>query len=263
LAGREWIEECKHRAHSRYDIIPRTKLREIFDKVYDVLTGAPLNRHSRRAHAQQLALLFIVLAMGALHNLELPPDDHTAEEYLALSRDALDAGDFMINNTIAGVQTLSIMAHYHLETEKGRNGDSAWPLWGLAMRIMQAMGLHRDGQRWNLTPELVEERRRIFWETHSAEIFQANCFSRPCSIPAEFIDTRYPVKHNGRNLEGETRDYGTLKFQLCQISKESVCAHLRPGPDCRGKLTGSILYLALTVNPTIPLPTPDSLYKRM
>ena len=25
------------------------------------------------------------------------------------------------------------------ETEKGRNGDSAWPIWGLAMRIMQAV----------------------------------------------------------------------------------------------------------------------------
>lgn len=74
--------------------------------MYDVLTGGPLDRQSRRAHAQKLALLFIVLAMGALHNLELPPDDHSAEEYLALSRDALEAGDFMINNTMAGVQTL-------------------------------------------------------------------------------------------------------------------------------------------------------------
>ena len=25
------------------------------------------------------------------------------------------------------------------ETDKGRNGDAAWPLWGLAMRIMQAV----------------------------------------------------------------------------------------------------------------------------
>lgn len=66
------------------------------------------------------------------------------------------------------------MAHYHLyvliplaavklidgrETERGRNGDSAWPLWGLAMRIIQAMGLHRDGQRWDLPVAAVEERR--------------------------------------------------------------------------------------------------------
>jgi hypothetical protein len=63
------------------------------------------------------------------------------------------------------------MGHYQLETEIGRNGDSAWPLWGLAMRLCQAvrppsdgpangqMGLHRDGAKWNLPAETVEERR--------------------------------------------------------------------------------------------------------
>lgn len=30
------------------------------------------------------------------------------------------------------------------ETDKGRNGDSAWTLWGLAMRIVQAVGTSRD-----------------------------------------------------------------------------------------------------------------------
>lgn len=71
-----------------------------------MLTGGRLDRSSRRAHAQKLALLFAVLAMGALHNLELPPDDHSAEEYVSLARDALEAGDFVVHNTIAGVQTL-------------------------------------------------------------------------------------------------------------------------------------------------------------
>lgn len=31
------------------------------------------------------------------------------------------------------------MAHYYLETESGRNGDSAWPLWGLAMSLVVAV----------------------------------------------------------------------------------------------------------------------------
>jgi hypothetical protein len=54
------------------------------------------------------------------------------------------------------------MPAWHLqerETEEGRNGDPAWPLWGLAMRIAQAMGLHRDGESWGLPPEVIEERR--------------------------------------------------------------------------------------------------------
>lgn len=65
------------------------------------------------------------------------------------------------------------------------------------------MGLHRDGARWNLEPDLVEQRRsviswfdfcavvdvqifsRVFWECHSADIFQANCNSRP--LVTQFI----------------------------------------------------------------------------
>lgn len=54
------------------------------------------------------------------------------------------------------------------------------------------MGLHRDGARWNLPLEVVEERRKVFWECNAADVFQvclqrgttpdvqqAHCFSRP------------------------------------------------------------------------------------
>lgn len=43
--------------------------------------------------------------------------------------------------------------------DSGRNGDAAWPLWGLVIRTVQAMGLHRDGRRWNLPDADIEERR--------------------------------------------------------------------------------------------------------
>lgn len=41
------------------------------------------------------------------------------------------------------------------------------------------MGMHRDGTRWNLPQEVVEERRKVFWECNAADTFQAHCFSRP------------------------------------------------------------------------------------
>ena len=66
------------------------------------------------------------------------------------------------------------MAHMHLESDKGRRGDSAWPLWGLVMRLVQAMGMHRDGTRRNLPQDVIEERRKVFWECNAADIFQAH-----------------------------------------------------------------------------------------
>ena len=62
--------------------------------------------------------------------------------------------------------------------------------------LTQQMGLHRDGSKWGLPAEVVEQRRyvipwsqlstqtilkisRVFWECSAQDIFQANCSSRP------------------------------------------------------------------------------------
>ncbi|WVR05530.1 hypothetical protein IAU60_002548 [Kwoniella sp. DSM 27419] len=195
-----------------YDIAPLETLQPIFQRIYSIQHSLP-SQASFKVIPSELALLFIVFAMGALHNLELPPNDPSAEDFCSLAKSCLVKGDFMANTTVAGVQTLHIMAHYVLETEKGRNGDSAWPLWGLATRLIQAMGLHRDGARWNLTEEVVEERRRVMWESYSADIFQANCFSRPASMSLDYIDTALPAEP-----ASAPHGYFRLKFELARIS---------------------------------------------
>ncbi|OWZ37418.1 hypothetical protein C347_00109 [Cryptococcus neoformans AD2-60a] len=213
-----------------YNVVPRHTFQPIFDRAYRREMSV-----NRKVVAQELALLYIILATGALHNLELPPNDPIAEEYLTLSKICLAKGEFMVHCTTIGIMALHVMAHFHLETEKGRNGDSAWPLWGLAMRLIQGMGLHRDGARWNLTPEIVEERRRVFWESHAADVLQANCFSRPSSIPPDYIDTRFPSEDPEfiiptQEVQNQEKGFWTLKFELVNIS-------------------GAILDLAMKVDP--------------
>ncbi|WWC67436.1 uncharacterized protein I206_101344 [Kwoniella pini CBS 10737] len=195
-----------------HDTAPRKFFEPIFDRIFQSIS----NKSYRSVHPQQLALLFAILAMGTLQNLELPPNDPTANEYLSLAKGCLTKGDFLNNNTIAGVQTLIIMAHYLLETEKGRNGDSAWPLWGLAMRIIVAMGLHRDGARWNLPTDVVEERRQVFWAAYAIEILQANCFSRPTSLALQYIDTAFPIGPS--DYPEGSKSYQTKRFELIQLS---------------------------------------------
>lgn len=36
------------------------------------------------------------------------------------------------------------------------------------------MGIHRDGEKWSLPREIVEERRKVFWELNAADIFQVS-----------------------------------------------------------------------------------------
>ncbi|ORY30182.1 fungal-specific transcription factor domain-domain-containing protein [Naematelia encephala] len=202
-----------------YNIAPRNVLQPIIDRLYRQLSLHGFTMPAEVSH-QQLALVFAILAMGSLHNLEVAPNDSCAVEYLALSKLCLTKGNFMTHNTLAGVQTIHIMGHIQLETEHGRGGDAVWPLWGMAMRFSHAMGLHRDGARWNLPIEVVEERRLVFWQTYAADVFQANCFSRPSSIDPRYIDAAFPREPVGVRYSNDVdnRGFFTLKYELSKIS---------------------------------------------
>jgi hypothetical protein len=162
----------------RHNVIPRRDLDYLLVKVYSYVE-TPYTTTDRKVNHHELGLVFAILAMGTLHNLELEANDPLATEYMDLAKRSLTRGNFLQHNTIAALQTLHVIAHVHLETEGGKNGDSAWPLWGLSMRLVLAMGLHRDGYRWGLSPEVVQERRLVYWQCQSTDVMQANCFSRP------------------------------------------------------------------------------------
>ncbi|OWZ45798.1 hypothetical protein C361_02913 [Cryptococcus neoformans Tu259-1] len=215
-----------------FEIVSRSTLQQILQQAYSYVRNRTLGQ-SLKVHPQELALLFIVFAMGARYSLESTLDEAPDLEYLPLAQACLAKGDFMAHNTLAGVQALVIMAFYNLEAEDGRSGDSAWPLFGLAMRIIQAMGLHRDGQRWGLPDHIIEERRRIFWESYSADIFQANCFSRPNSIYPEYVDTAFPAeRYIEDGLEPGEKGYFTLKYELSQLSVRIIDLTMRASaPD--------------------------------
>uniref|UniRef100_A0A8H7NQV2 Xylanolytic transcriptional activator regulatory domain-containing protein n=1 Tax=Bionectria ochroleuca TaxID=29856 RepID=A0A8H7NQV2_BIOOC len=196
-----------------HDVAPRSQFERTFDRVYKISgsgTSSPIN-------PQEIALVFIVMAQGTMFNIEMPNFDSSAEDWLHLAERALVKGDFLSNNTLAGVQTLHLMAHLHLHLDKGRHGDNAWPIWGLVMRLVQAMGMHRDGDRWNLPHDVAEERRKVFWECNAADVFQAHCFSRPSAINPEHCDTAFP---SGQSHPNGEKSYSILRFELSQLSAE-------------------------------------------
>lgn len=163
----------------RHNIVPRSSFMADFEAIYAQMPSVPDNTGNARVHHHILGLVFAVLAMGTLHDLELEPNDALATEYLEMARQSLTRGNFLQDNTIAALQALHVIAHVSFETESGKNGDSAWPLWGLSMRMVIAMGLHRDGERWGLDDKVVQERRSLYWQCQSTDVMQANCFSRP------------------------------------------------------------------------------------
>jgi hypothetical protein len=69
-------------------------------------------------------------------------------------------GDFLDCPTLTGLHALSI---YLSGLRIHNRGKGAWILNGLAVRIGQSLGLHRDGEKLGLSPFQSEIRRRLWW----------------------------------------------------------------------------------------------------
>lgn len=82
------------------------------------------------------------------------------------------------------------------------------------------MGLHIDGERWNLPDHVIQDRRHVFWECQTIDVFQSNCFSRPSSLRSEHIDTEFPSYPSTTPHDASWSDnvFRQLKFELCRIS---------------------------------------------
>ncbi|KAF4963068.1 hypothetical protein FSARC_8870, partial [Fusarium sarcochroum] len=69
-------------------------------------------------------------------------------------------GDFINRPTLTGLRALAI----YLSAIRVQNrGRATWILNGLAIRIAQSLGLHRDGEQLGLSPFESELRRRLWW----------------------------------------------------------------------------------------------------
>lgn len=148
---------------------------------------------------QRLALVCVVFALGSMLNLELAADDETSKTYFRLSQQCLVSGKFLVHNSQATVQTLSLMAKYAAYAEMK---DTAWQIRGMATRVMLAMGLHRDGKSWNLSSKELNDRRRTFWEAYSTEVVMSSNWGRPSGLHSDMFDTLLPEDyHQGTGFE--------------------------------------------------------------
>ena len=67
-------------------------------------------------------------------------------------------------DSLAGVQTLLLMCYYNQFSYSKKAPMRVWMLSGIACKMATAMGLHRDGKRWNLGEEECQIRRTVYWE---------------------------------------------------------------------------------------------------
>ncbi|KAI0763750.1 hypothetical protein BD413DRAFT_483629 [Trametes elegans] len=182
-----------------YTPIPEAEFDEaIFDRIYDQrmeTEPAPMDAH-------KLAVLCLVLGLGALLDPDNPSLSAEAMRYYQLGRAALSADSILESQSIPAIQALILMCHYmFLSFVEGPR----WSLMGLAVKLAQSVSVfspHRDSGRWNLDAKETFRRRSLFYELYTYDSWQSLTYGRPPSFAPAFIDCKMPEEPT-KNGHGE------------------------------------------------------------
>lgn len=106
-----------------------------------------------------------------------------------------------------------------------------WSLSGLAIRLAQALGIHRDGSIVALTPFETEMQRRLWWQISIVDTRAAEDHSTDPSFSRKFFDTRLPLNINDDDISPTSKDasqghVGTTEMTSCHIRYE-LCIAIR------------------------------------
>lgn len=120
----------------------------------------------------------------------------------------------------------------------------AWTLTGLVIRMAQALGVHRDGQIFGLSPFETEMRRRLWWQICNLDMRASEDHGSDPSIVEQTFDTKFPLNINDDDIwpgmieppeekEGRTEMlFDLIRFTVSTTVRRLSYAPPGPGP-CR------------------------------
>ncbi|KAI0836766.1 fungal-specific transcription factor domain-containing protein [Hypoxylon sp. FL0890] len=155
---------------------------------------------------------------------------------------ALAKADFLNVPDIVLVQAFAIFLFLAKRHDSPR---FVWMMTGLAIRMAQALGLHRDGSCFpHLTPFEVEIRRRVWYSICMIDIRASEDQGTDLTITQGSFDTRIPLNINDSDIDPETKETPkeregitdmTISIVFCQqciVTQQMMALSLRDGEKC-------------------------------
>ncbi|KZP26820.1 hypothetical protein FIBSPDRAFT_819101 [Athelia psychrophila] len=138
----------------------------------------------------KLAVLFLVMAIGANMDFTLPPYNEEAELYYHYARAALALRSIFDSPMIETIHAILLLSYYHSSAGERHSTDSSWALIGLGCKLAQSV--NRDPAKWNMDEKTANKRRRLFWEIYSLDTFMSLAMGRPPCIELSYVDCALP-----------------------------------------------------------------------
>ncbi|KAK1528554.1 fungal specific transcription factor domain-containing protein [Colletotrichum costaricense] len=208
-------------------------------KILHIPTMEKLIRDMRRnideLTAGNEALLFSIY-YAAITSME---DEEVEKNFGSKKEEMLSQYRFALEQALAKANFLNtsdmvvLQAFVMFLTLVRREDDTrfCWTLTGLAIRIAQGLGIHRDGTNFNLPPFETEMRRRLWWAICTLDLRSAEELGSDLTIIDRSFDTELPSNLNDSDIEpgmtevpksrlGKTDCAVSLvRYEICALSR--------------------------------------------
>ncbi|KAH8596754.1 fungal-specific transcription factor domain-containing protein [Bisporella sp. PMI_857] len=155
--------------------------------------------------------------------------DTLIKQYRFGTEQALARAGFLNTNEIVTVQAFVL---FLVCVRRHDDTRFVWSLTGLAIRLAQSLGLHRDGSKFGLSPFDTEMRRRLWWNVCILDIRASDDHGSDPAIIDQLFDTEFPLSLNDSDLDPGATDmpvpksgvsemtFCLIRYEICTLSRK-------------------------------------------
>ncbi|KAH7928331.1 hypothetical protein BV22DRAFT_1005131 [Leucogyrophana mollusca] len=186
---------------------------ELMPAVYNRL-GNPSKQRTYGPH--DLALLLMLMAIGALVDPSLPAYNEEAQHYHRLARSALCLQPVFVKRSVTTIKVLHLMSVYNGMSGMESNLENSYSLLNFAGQVaLQVNTSYKDPSRWGFEGREAYDRRSYFWNLLAGSLWQSLVNGRPPVIMPAFIDCKFPseLEETTYQLGEVPLGFGTWSFR--------------------------------------------------
>ncbi|KAF7341474.1 Zn(2)-C6 fungal-type domain-containing protein [Mycena venus] len=182
----------------------------------------------RIATTQQITVLYLIFALGALVDLDLPAYNSEAEQYFDLASGAMSVNSLFADPTVATTQALTLFACYYSHGGPRFSMDAAWTLISLASQMSQRLGLQKAPVQSYRSNYAIDIGQALFWETYTIETTYGLSVGRPTGTLLSDITCPFPPDEDEDAQQFIVTLAGDIQKKIAAPIMEKVTTTSRP-----------------------------------
>ena len=162
----------------------------------------------------------------------------TLRKYRFAVEQAFSRANFLSTQELIVLQALLLFLTCVRRTDDSRY---VWTITGLLIRLAQALGIHRDGIHFNLSPYETELRRRLWWHICALDVRASEDQGCDPTIVEQSFDTNFPLNINDTDISPSMKEppeeregASEMTFDLIRFSVSTAVRRLSYVPPGYG-----------------------------